>query len=389
MKDLILTLSFLLLLETIAAGFQTPSLGLKKKHVLFAKSEPSSFRKITIPQRYPKNNSPLHDNPYPSAFHSIHVGSLLSGEQSSKCLQLAKEYAEETKCWESKDSERHASYSTADFPIEDCDALQSYLDEIDFEKNTFRLLAELFNVEPRDLSFMDLFCAHYTGKNDIDTDPIMDHLDLHRDGSEISFTIVLNHPDDYMGGGTEFDALKDAVGPEYMEFGDILQQDGVLKVQKPGQSVIHCGKILHGAHIVSSGERTTLTGFVQLNSRCTRKGVLGEACKHWGRMDNVSKRLERQIKMVGHVDEDKVVSKGWASSSSKFLGSADASANRSYLKGFIPAFSSVQKRGKLFRNKNLETEDILLRDICLCTDEDRIDPIDIIDLSQFGDVTVL
>lgn len=376
----ILITATLFALSTLSNGFQPPKLS-SRKHILFAESEPSSLRKITIPQRYPDSKSPLHQNTYPSVFHTIHIASLLSEEQASKCLKIATQYAEETECWKSKDAERHVSYSTADFPIEDSDALQSYLDEIDFEKNTFNLLGELFNVEAQDLFFMDLFCAHYKGKDDGDS--VMDRLALHRDGSVISFTIVLSSPEDCEGGGTEFDALKDAIGPEYKEFEDVMQ-DGVLKVQRPGHGVLHCGKIQHGAHIVANGERTTLTGFVEVDYRCRREGVMGEACKQWGRMDNAKNRLERQMKLVGELDECRSASSGWVLSSPKFL------VGRSHVKGFAPAFSSVQRRGKFenFREKNLQAEDIVLRDILLPA-EDIIDPMENVDLSQFGDITIL
>ena len=143
--------------------------------------------------------------------------------------------------------------------------------------------------------------------------------------------------------------------------------------------VIHSGKILHGSHLVSKGERTTLTGFVDVHIRCIREGVLGEACKEFGRMDNAKKRLQRQIiKTNGDCN-------GWGSSNSKYLTSSVSS-----YKGFIPKLASAERRGdtEFQRVKNLETEDILLRDVLLPRD-DRIHPSDFVDLSQFGDITIL
>ena len=375
-----------MVIPTLSLGFQSHKLRSRTK-VLFAEPGPASIKKITIPQRYLEERTPEHQNAYPSVLHSIYVTPLLSKDQAEKCLQIAKDYAVETECWKSKDAERHVSYSTADFPIEDCSKLESYFDEIEFEKNTFKVIGKLFDVDEKDLSFMDLFCAHYKGKND--SDSVMDRLALHRDGTVISFTIVLSSPDDYEGGGTEFDALLDATGRAYEEFGDVLS-NGVVKVRSPGHGVVHSGKIQHGAHVVKSGERTTLTGFVEVDDRCIRRGTMGEACKQWGRMDNAKKRRDRQKDIVGELDENQCATSGWMLSSGKFLQRKDATKNRSHVVGFAPAFSSVQRRGSIehMREKNLQTEDILLRDILLPMEE-RIHPMDQFGLSQFGDITIL
>jgi len=238
---------------------------------------------------------------------------------------------------------------------------------------------------------MDLFCAHYQGKDDGDS--VMDRLDPHRDGSLISFTIVLSSPDDYEGGGTEFDALTDAVGSEYDEFKHVLQ-NGVLKVRTAGEGVIHCGKIKHGAHVVVSGERTTLTGFVQVEDRCVRSGVLREAVKNWGRMDNAKKRLDRQSKMAGNDGDDdgNVVAKGgWVLSRAlRLLMGVNNDNGRSHIEGVAPAFTSVRRRGneEFQRKQNLATEDLLLRDMLLPIEE-RKHPSEMFDLTQFGDITIL
>ena len=339
----------------------------------------TSLEQITIPKRYTDARSPIHGNLYPSLLHTIHIADILTPEQASKCLRIAEEHAEISGCWSSKDSERHVSYSTADFPIEDCQPFEKYLEEIDFERNIFERIGKLYDLDPEDLEFLDLFCAHYEGKEKDDgenDDFVMDSLAEHRDGTLISFTCVLSEANSYQGGGTLFDALK---GNDLDDMRSVLSEDGVVKVNNCGQGVIHCGKILHGAHLVSKGERTTLTGFVDVHSRCIREGVLGEACKEFGRMDNAKKRLQRQVIKTNDGCY------GWESSNSKYLTSSVSS-----YKGFIPKLSSTERRGdtEFQRVKNLETEDILLRDVLLPR-EDRIHPSDFIDLSQFGDITIL
>ena len=406
----------LLIATHLSLGFvpyATPPLHHGVKRARASKLFSSSIA-ITIPQRHTSDSSPVHQNTYPSPLHTIHIAPLLTPDQASKCLQLAKQYAEASECWSAKDSDRHSSYSTADFPVEDCDALQSYLDEIGFESKTFDLIGGLFPVDAKDLWFMDLFCAHYSAKGngsnteDGDGTSVMDRLDPHRDGSIISFTIVLSSPEDYEGGGTEFQALCncDDGGEEYDydEYSNVLD-NGVIKVSTAGEGVIHCGKIFHGAHVVKMGERTTLTGFVNVDDRCVRPGVLGNACKNWGRMDNANKRMERQIKMAGESsasdsnnnNDDQVAFGGWVTTSPKYMDKSDGSTStgnstrtRTHLEGFIPAFSSVKRRGSegFQRKKNLEAEDILLRDILLPEDE-RVHPSELFDLSEFGDITIL
>lgn len=122
---------------------------------------PSTLATITIPQYYRESCSPIHERPYPSPLHKIHIAPILTPEQASTCLQYARNHAEETKCWDAKDTERHVSYSTADFPLEDCPAMQEYLDELDFESRIFSLLSELYSVDVDDLEFLDLLCSLY------------------------------------------------------------------------------------------------------------------------------------------------------------------------------------------------------------------------------------
>ena len=326
----------------------------------------SSTMAITIPKRYQHDKSPIHHNPYPSPLHTIYIAALLSQNEADECLRLAKEYAQATGCWSVKDSSRHLSYSTVDFATENCDILQSYLNQIDFERKTFQVISELFDIDVEDLSFLDLFCAKYAGKSS-NTDGVMDRLNSHRDGSLISFTIVLSSPFDYEGGGTEFDALRD-IGDNLSGLEDVLY-DGVIKVRASGEGVIHCGKIKHGVHTVTNGERITLTGFVDVDDRSVRRGVINNACRDWGRMDNAKRRLARQNRMTSCKDipdENYVSLKGWKISSPKYLG-GERKTGRCRVEGFIPAFSSVHHRANadLQRLKNLETEDILLRDILL------------------------
>lgn len=195
----------------------------------------TSLEQITIPKRYTDAKSPTHGNSYPSLLHTIHIADILTPEQASKCLKIAEEHAAISGCWTCKDSERHVSYSTADFPIEDCQPFEKYLEEIGFEKHIFERISKLYDLDCEDLEFLDLFCAHYEGKEKDDgenDDFVMDSLAEHRDGTLISFTCVLTEANSYQGGGTVFDALK---GNDFDDMRSVLSEDGVVKVSKCGQ----------------------------------------------------------------------------------------------------------------------------------------------------------
>lgn len=301
-----------------------------------------------------------------SALHQIHVRSLLSDDQVGTALKLAVDYAESNGRFYNPDLIRHASYATCDFPVEDCEELDSFLESTDFQQRLFGRFAELYNVDADDLSYNDLFVAYYQAKPDSDIDikdinwdefNMMDRLELHRDGSLFSFSLLLNPPDEFQGGGTFYDALRD-VDPSDCEDG-ILHAGGAIRPARAGDAVLHCGKILHGADVVTSGRRIVLVGFVDVSDRCTRKGILGNACKEWGRQDVANYRYRRQ---------EKKQNKGWVLNNSRWLSDP---SNNSVIRGFVPASSGVIRRAdpEDCRRRRLEAEDNLLRNILLPPEE--------------------
>ena len=319
----------------------------------------------------------VEDGAYPSSLHTIHVTSILTDEEVAMCLQLATTYAEATGRWEQPDQERHATYATCDFAIEDCDSLESYLKSIDFDNRMWTLLSDKYTVEKEDLSYIDFFCAHYQAQGERETQT-MDRLEAHRDGSLLSFTVLLNSPQEFEGGGTFFDALRDEPASE------VLAPGGVVRPMRAGDVVLQCGKILHGADVVRRGKRTVLVGFVDVAPWRQRPGVLSAACKDWGRMDVAKKRNLRQEEMV------KDGTRGWFLKNTRWTrqGDADLGEGRCVIRGFCPAFDSVGKRAAddFQRQKKLEAEDVLLRTILLPKGETRMgEMFEIFD----GDISVL
>jgi hypothetical protein len=301
------------------------------------------------------------DTGHPSPLHRIHIRPVLSEDEASNCCTLATEYATATGRWQTPDFDRHQTYATCDFPVEDCQPLLEYMDEIDFDGRLFASLSELYSIDIEDLSYLDLFVAHYQARLEgivlegvegaVPTSSnIIDRLELHRDGSILSFSLLLNSPRDFEGGGTFYDALRD------VEPAGVLHRGGVIRPERAGEAVLHCGKILHGADVVTAGRRTVLVGFVDVAERCQRGGVLGDACRDFGRMDVVAYRFKRQ-EQKGH--------KGWVLNNGRWLPKDGGS--HSVLRDYVPAFSSIIRRSdpELCRRRRLEAEDILLRSILL------------------------
>lgn len=317
---------------------------------------------------------------YPSVLHGIHVKPILSDAETALCYQLAHAHAETTGCWERPDRERHSAYATCDFAVEECDALTHYLDqEIGFRDRVWGHLSRLYGVDPDDMTYIDLFCAHYQasaspdGIQDASTTKTMDRLEAHRDGSLLSFTVTLSPPDDFQGGGTFFEALRDVRHTEKGSSPGILQPGGVVRPLRAGDAVLHSGKVLHGASVVTGGNRTVLVGFVDVAEWCTRPGVLAMACRDWGRMDVASYRHNRQTRMTGNGDHS-----GWFLKTTRWLPRCDT--HRSYVCGFCPAFDSVERRAdpEFQRLEKLKAEDRLLRTILLTEDENKcVDKFDV------------
>jgi hypothetical protein len=313
----------------------------------------SSEAIITVPRFY--DGDAVEGN-YPSLLHRIHVRSILSDDEAGRCLDLAREYAEASGCWEQPDQDRHATYSTCDFPVQECQTLQIYLSDIGFDDRIWGDLSSLYDLNHEDMTYLDFFCANYQARTNETTSRTMDRLEAHRDGSILSFTITLNNPDEFEGGGTFFDALRD------VEETDFLRDGGVVRPLRAGDAVFHSGKLLHGAEVVRSGSRTVLVGFVELADWCQRRGVLSAACRDWGRMDVAKYRLKRQQ------GKTKGKRKGWFLKNSRWL---PRGPGQSYIRGFCLAFSSVERRAdeEYQRLKKLQAEDILLR--CILSPENE------------------
>ena len=316
---------------------------------------------IQVPQHCTIDNTG-----YPSKLHNIHVESILSPNEAEQCLSLATAFGQgDSQSWQQPDAERHTNYATCDFPIEDAPDLDAYLGDIDFQERIFRRLSDAYNVEFEDLlGFIDLFCVNYVAASSDKSnvpggDQTMDRLAAHRDGSILSFTVLLSSPDDFEGGGTFFDALRDeppaaASSPECC----CLYENGVVRPPSAGYAVLHSGKLLHGADVITKGQRTVLVGFVDVADWSIRPGVERQACTTFGRMDVTERRFMQQQLMMS----ENGTKQSWSAKRSKqFLPKS------SCMNEVIPVFDTARMRSdpEFQRRVKLETEDLMLRSILL------------------------
>jgi hypothetical protein len=306
--------------------------------------------------------------PYPSKLHFVHVVPFLTVQQASACLVLAQDYASRTGRWDRPDFGRHAVYATCDFCVDDCRPLRQFLDDLNFDRRLFQLMGDRYGIPSDDLEFLDLFCANYRAESESSekgdditatSTKTMDRLEPHRDGSLLSFTVLLSPPAEFSGGGTFFDALRDE--PEDLD--GCLHAGGVVRPKREGCAVLHTGKALHGADAVEAGSRVVLVGFVNVAERWQKRGALAAACRDWGRMDVARWRYDQQVARAAAGDG--AIGRGWTRT------------NRSDFRSCFPHFETVRKRAdpEFQRLYKLQAEDHLLRTVLLdepvdITDED-------------------
>eukprot|EP00933_Yihiella_yeosuensis_P034169 TRINITY_DN27692_c0_g1_i1.p1 TRINITY_DN27692_c0_g1~~TRINITY_DN27692_c0_g1_i1.p1 ORF type:complete len:398 (+),score=92.47 TRINITY_DN27692_c0_g1_i1:100-1194(+) len=151
--------------------------------------------------------------------------------------------AESSSLNEGWSTDRHAAYATTDLPCSKVPAVDTWV-RASVRERIFPKLAARHGWLPDDgsrLVFRDLFFVRYSAAPGAQAG-----LALHRDGSIISFNILLNDPKDFDSGGT------------YVEADDHVYQIG------QGDCFVHSGKLRHGGQPVTRGERLVLVAFVDV-----------------------------------------------------------------------------------------------------------------------------
>ena len=133
-------------------------------------------------------------------------------------------------------SDRHRGYATTDIRSAKIHSVDRWVRET-LSTRLFPLLAARYNFSLKSFHFRDLFFVKYeaTGQNSVG---------VHRDGSVLSFNVLLNPASEFDGGGTWFDHTQRT---HTIEMGDCL---------------LHSGKLRHAGTAITRGKRFILVGFV-------------------------------------------------------------------------------------------------------------------------------
>ena len=162
----------------------------------------------------------------------------LSGDECDTVLGAVEEAARRRGGW---DKDRHGQYPTTDMPLGDVPEIEPLLREAIF-RNVLRPLAHRYLPPPflpEHLEWRDAFFVKY------DAAPGQQRqLHMHTDGSIFSFNLLLNHPDDFDGGGTFFEPTGQTVRPPR------------------GTAVGHSGQVRHSGVAITRGKRYLFVGFI-------------------------------------------------------------------------------------------------------------------------------
>jgi hypothetical protein len=144
-------------------------------------------------------------------------------------------YAKDNGGWTKK---RHKNYPTTDLPVESVKSIFGFVFQ------SLKLLSEKIKhsyglTDEINIDYSDLFIVKYKAND-------QSFLEIHKDGSFLSFNILLSNPRDFEGGGTYFD-------------------DGLIMKGEQGDLIIHTSKMNHSGLPITKGTRYLLVGFVNLN----------------------------------------------------------------------------------------------------------------------------
>ncbi|KAI9144779.1 hypothetical protein BKA69DRAFT_1054394 [Paraphysoderma sedebokerense] len=175
---------------------------------------------------------------------------------------------------------RHTSYPTTDIPVSSIPPLDSFLSPI-VTNRILPTIAEHYGFNKGELYVKDLFVVKYqvsvptsASEDEISetTKDLQSELEMHTDGSLISFNVLLNQKSQFVGGGTVFQGDTSVVSvSENSGSGCLQYKEEIIKCSsldrttisiQQGDAVFHDSKRLHGGNKITSGQRLILVGFL-------------------------------------------------------------------------------------------------------------------------------
>jgi len=158
---------------------------------------------------------------------------IFTSDMCKYIINETKTFASKNGGWQTK---RHNNYPTTDLTVE---SIPSIFNLITYSLHTISdKIKTSYQIHNISIDFYDLFVVNYNSTR-------QNFLEMHTDGSDISFNILLSDPNDFEGGGTYF-------------------EDGLTTKLERGDMLIHSGKVRHSGLEITKGERFILVGFVKI-----------------------------------------------------------------------------------------------------------------------------
>lgn len=129
---------------------------------------------------------------------------------------------------------RHKNYPTTDLPVKDIPTVYSFI--LSSLPSNLDKIMKMYGLEGSKINICDLFLVKYH-------ENMQNELEVHKDGSVLSFGIVLSNPCDYEGGGTMF-------------------EDGIHYSLEQGDMLVHSGRVNHTGMKITRGTRYVLVAFL-------------------------------------------------------------------------------------------------------------------------------
>lgn len=162
------------------------------------------------------------------------INNIYSQDTCNWIVNESELYAKENGGWTTN---RHNNYPTTDIPVQNIKSIFKYV--LSSLKNIMDKIFKFYCI-PNNISMniVDLFVVKYEKD-------AQNKLEIHTDGSFITFSIMLSSSKDYEGGGTEFN-------------------DGIQMFLEQGDVLIHSGYVKHSGLEVTKGTRYILVGFTSI-----------------------------------------------------------------------------------------------------------------------------
>lgn len=210
----------------------------------------------TAPEPYFTYRIPPHPDYKETPLHYIHTFKLIRPEACDFIKHAALAYVK-VHDWATK---RHKSYPTTDIAVRKTPLWPEVSSII--KAQVFPTMSRYYHIPLEFLSIRDLFICQY----DADTPNRQHKLNWHRDGSVLSFVVLLNEPSEFKGGATQFHI-----------------KNGSVPLQSKGDIIMFSGRLAHSVEI-ESGKRYVLTGFVGIDDSFINQTVFNET--RYSNLDN-------------------------------------------------------------------------------------------------------